>query len=476
MARHYRPGDVVDGFTLEERMHQGGMANLWRVTHPQHTLPMLMKMPIVEWGEGPGAIVGFEVEQMILPRLSGPHVPRFVAAADFSEQAYIVMELIPGGSLLHLIEKAPLDPAHVAGIGAKVAAALHDLHRQHVIHFDIKPDNILMRESGEAVLVDFGLSRHDQLPDLLAEEFRLPVGTAPYISPEQVLGNRTDPRSDLFSLGAMLYLFATGERPFGNPQGSRALRRRLWRDPKPPRAIRRDVPPWLQEAILRCLEIDPERRHATAGQLAFDLSHPDQVVLTERAHRASRAPLGTAVKRWFATQLARPAEPRAVAGHLAAAPIVMAAVDLSPEMHELAEALRTIVRRILEIEPKARLACVNVLKVPRVGIDFGEDAEGRNLHVRRLVALKHWARPLGLAEGRVTYTVLQSPDPADALLDYAHQASVDHIVIGARASSAMRRYLGSVSSQVVAEAPCNVTVVRTRAADPLSEDEGAPLD
>jgi nucleotide-binding universal stress UspA family protein len=227
--------------------------------------------------------------------------------------------------------------------------------------------------------------------------------------------------------------------------------------------------------ILRCLEVDPEKRHATAGQLAFDLSHPDQVALTERAHRASRAPLGTAMKRWLATQLKRPEAPRPVAGHLAAAPIVMAAVDLALEMHELAEALRTIVRRVLEIEPKARLACVNVLKVPRVGIDFGEDAEGRSLHVRRLVALKHWARPLGLGEGRVTYTVLESPDPADALLDYARQAHVDHIVIGARTSSAMRRYLGSVSSQVVAEAPCNVTVVRTRVAgQPLPKGESSP--
>ena len=469
----FQPGQVIDGFNLEEKMHQGGMASLWRVTHPGHALPMLMKMPLVAYGEGPGAIVGFEVEQMILPRLSGPHVPRFVAAADFSKEAYVVMERIPGGSLLQFVEKAPLDSAQVAEIGTKVAAALHDLHRQHVIHLDIKPDNILMRESGEAVLVDFGLSRHDQLPDLLAEEFRLPVGTAPYISPEQILGNRTDPRSDLFSLGAMLYLFATGERPFGNPQGSRALRRRLWRDPKPPRAIHPAVPPWLQEVILRCLEVDPGKRHATAGQLAFDLSHPDQVDLTERAHRASRAHLGTALKRWFTTQLRRPEEPRPVAGHLAAAPIIMAAVDLSPEMHELAEALRTIVRRILEIEPKARLSCVNVLKVPRVGIAFGEDAEGRSLHVRRLVALKHWARPLGLGEGRVTYTVLQSPDPADALLDYARQAHVDHIVIGARGSSAARRYLGSVSSQVVAEAACNVTVVRTRAAGtpPLLERE-----
>jgi nucleotide-binding universal stress UspA family protein len=83
--------------------------------------------------------------------------------------------------------------------------------------------------------------------------------------------------------------------------------------------------------------------------------------------------------------------------------------------------------------------------------------------VRGLVGLKNWARRLALPEDRVTYTVLENPDPAAAILDYARHAHVDHIVIGARGSSAVRRYLGSVSAQVVAEAPCNVTVVRTRA-------------
>jgi nucleotide-binding universal stress UspA family protein len=225
------------------------------------------------------------------------------------------------------------------------------------------------------------------------------------------------------------------------------------------------VPPWLQELILRCLEVDPDQRPATAGQLGFDLAHPSQVPLTARAERTARDDFLTVARRRFrATRPApRPLAPRPVSGHLAAAPIIMAAVDLAPEMETIADALHTIVRRILAIEPKARLACVNVLKTPRIGIDFGEDEQGRNLHVQRLVELKHWAHTLKIAPERVTYTVLEAPDPAAALLDYARHAHVDHIVIGARAASAVRRYLGSVSSQVVAEASCNVTVVRARA-------------
>ena len=220
---------------------------LWRVTHPAHQGPLVMKVPLLAYGEGPGAIVGFEVEGMILPRLSGPHVPRFVASADFSEQPYIVMELIEGQSLLSVVDEAPLPSARVVEIGAKVAAALHDIHRQHVIHLDIKPGNVMLRVGapapGAAVLIDFGLSRHDELPDLLAEEFRLPVGSGPYMAPEQALGDRSDPRSDIFALGVILYVLATGVHPFGFSESVRTIRRRLWRDPTPPRALNPDCPP-----------------------------------------------------------------------------------------------------------------------------------------------------------------------------------------------------------------------------------------
>src|SRR5690606_6692365 len=130
-----------------------------------------------------------------------------------------------GDTLRSRFLQAPLPVDEVARIGASVAQALHALHAQHVVHLDVKPSNIMFRESGEAVLVDFGLSRHDQLPDLLEEEFTLPMGTAPYMSPEQVQFVRSDPRSDLFALGVMLYHLATGERPFGQPTTVVGLRK-----------------------------------------------------------------------------------------------------------------------------------------------------------------------------------------------------------------------------------------------------------
>ena len=240
-----REGDAMDGFVVGRLVHSGGMALLYETSHPDRPGPMLMKVPRLFEGEDPAAIVSFEMEQMILPRLSGPHVPRFVAAAGFDKRPYLVMERVPGPSLLPRLQRLPLPPAEVAAVGARVAAALDSLHRQHVVHLDVKPSNILHRQEGEAVLVDFGLSRHAQLPDLMEEEFRLPYGTAPYMAPEQVMGVRTEPRSDLFALGAMLYFFVTGTRPFGDPQRLSGLKRRLWRDPEPPRRLRQpsQLPP-----------------------------------------------------------------------------------------------------------------------------------------------------------------------------------------------------------------------------------------
>lgn len=463
------PGQVIDRFRLEEKLHTGGMAHLWRVSEVNHAgdsrLQLIMKVPRIKGGEDPATIVGFEVEQMIMPMLGGPHVPKFLAKGDFTRQPYIVMERIEGASLKPRLDAAPLPLDEVIEIGSRVATAIHDLHRQHLVHLDIKPSNIMFRPDGTAVLVDFGLSRHDHLPDLLDEEFMLPMGTGPYMSPEQVQFVRNDPRSDLFALGVMLYHLTTGERPFGSPDSVRGLRRRLWMDPVPPRAIRPDCPPWLQEVILHCLEVKPERRYQSAAQLALDLQNPSQVALTKRAQRLQRSGTIKTFKRWFFALGAEPGEPRAKASEqLAKSPIILAAVDVDSGSADLLERLRETVRRLVLTEPGARLACVSVMKTARIGMDELVDDAGRSKHVKQLVALKHWARPIGqslqIADGRLTFHVLEAPDAAQAIVEFARRNQVDHIVMGARGSSGFRRYLGSVSSEVVAESDCTVTVVR----------------
>src|SRR6202051_2123995 len=118
------------------------MGALWSVTRPDIAGPLLMKIPRVSEGEDPAAIVSFEMEQMILPRLSGPHVPACYATGDFVHQAYIVIEPIPGKTLYSRLNEPPLPYEEAGVIAGKVAVALADLHRQNVIHHDIKPSSI----------------------------------------------------------------------------------------------------------------------------------------------------------------------------------------------------------------------------------------------------------------------------------------------------------------------------------------------
>jgi len=458
-------GSVVEGFRIDKLTHAGGMAHIWGVTREADGATFLMKTPVVFEGEDPAAIVGFEMEQMIMPRLKGPHVPRHVANGDFAVQPFIVMEQLAGESLLPLLKQLPLPVERVASIGISIADALQSLHDQGVVHLDVKPSNILFRPTGEAVLIDYGLAHHRDLPDLLQEEFRLPYGTAPYMAPEQVMGIRSDLRSDLFALGCLMHFFATGVRPFGDPQKLRGLKQRLWRDPVPPRKLNPDIPPWFQEIVLRCLEVKAGRRYPNAAQLAHDLRHPDQVQLTARAEKRERDGFFAVLKRRGEGAEMLIDRPTGRVAEASDAPIVAAAINLDDMTPDLAEQLRRSALRILERAPDARLAVLNVLKLNRIALDQTLDEQGHNKHIQRLVELKDWARPLKLSPGRITFHVLEAIDPAETLLDYARVNNVDHIVMGARANSTMRKLLGSVSGKVAAEAPCSVTVVRNRTTD-----------
>jgi nucleotide-binding universal stress UspA family protein len=224
--------------------------------------------------------------------------------------------------------------------------------------------------------------------------------------------------------------------------------------------LRDDYPPWLQEVVLRCLEIEPGWRYPTAAQVAFNLTHQDKIKLTARSERLQRDPLTTVLRRRFSSDLMRPRGKQALAAQLSAAPIVAVAIDLAEGSAALNDALRATAGRILATLPSARLACLNVLKQGRLTIDFTLDEQGHNRQIDRLVGLRNWAEPLKLAEPRLTVHVLEAVDAAGAILEFASNNRVDHILIGARQNSLLRTLLGSVSAKVAAEALCTVTVVR----------------
>jgi nucleotide-binding universal stress UspA family protein len=455
-----KPGDVLDGITLVERRPGASMAALWTARSPQHDFPLIVKIPFFEPGQDVSMLVSFEVEELIARRLSGPHVPRFVGAGDIATLPYLAMEFVPGTSLADLAARAPLPSEEVARTGAAVATALVSLHGQKVAHLDLKPENVIMAARG-AVLIDFGLSRHADLPDLLGEESSLPIGTAAYIAPEQVLGERTDTASDIYALGCILYQLATGIEPFGRPQTFAGMKRRLYHEPRRLREVDAGIPRWLDAVVHRCMEVDRGRRYADAAHVLADLRNPDQVSIAERPP----APRGMVAG---LQDMFRRRDDRELVGRPAArgqgVATILAAVDLSSEGDRLAAEVLAETARLVAARGDSRLACITVLKTEIIGSTPDGDENGVSIYLKRLVALKDWARPLHLPETRISYHVLEAVGPADAILNYARHNDVGHIVVGARASSALRRHLGSVSSKIVAEALCSVSVMRARAA------------
>ncbi len=466
MRERLKPGGVIDGFTLGECIHQGGSGAIHRVVAAggrDPEFPMVLKAPLLGYGDSALGIVGLEMEQIVLARLSGPHVPRFVAAGDVKASPYVVMEWIEGENVATLVERAPQPVDDIARIGASMADAVHSIHLQDVIHFDIKAENFLLRPDGSAVLLDFGFARHLHYPDLLAEEKEFEVGSPIYVSPEQLEHNRTDRRSDLFALGVLLYELATGTQPFGHPQTLAGMRDRLWRPPVPPRAINPAVTPWLQEVIFRCLQPAADRRYQSAAHLAFDLRHPEQVPLGKLAHKTSAAGLGTHVARWWASRGRRAplTPPRRLPQ--TDVPVILVAVDTEHPDDARHPALQAAVRRLVSLYPERRLMFLSVVRAVLQGESSHDDhaASQTGRHLEHKMRLRQWTEPLGLQDTSVSLHVIEAGDPAATLLDLARVNHVDLIVLGAPdPSESSLAWWRSVASSVTANAHCDVHVVR----------------
>lgn len=459
------PGAELDGFTIEECIHSGGMAHIYRVVYadgrPGPGFAMAMKVPRMTAGDGAENIVSFEVECQIMQTLHGNTTPRFVAAGDLQRVPYLVMEYVPGFTLQHWLDgPQPVALATIPKLGAAMARAAHALHQQNTVHLDLKPANVLIREDGSAVLLDFGLSCHAHYPDLLAEQLRKAVGSPAWIAPEQVVGVRGDPRSDVFAIGVMLYQLCTGGLPFGEPQTAAGLRQRLWMDPTPPRKLRPDLPAWLQEVVLRCLEPEAAKRYPSAAHLAFDLSHPTQVNITQRGTNTVGTPFRTHFKRWLKAAGMHYQPSPVPSRQVQEVPIVMVAVPHKDVTDATLYSLREAVARALGTRPGARLACVTVISSSQTSTTDDDQSE-TNVHRRHLTALRQWAQPLDHPGHQTSCHVLESGDVAQALLDYARGNSVSVIVMGAATHGLKtQRFVATVPIKVAMDAPCTIILVK----------------
>ena len=460
------PGTEIDGFIIDNCIHAGGMAHIYSVRYAQPKaaspgFPMVMKIPRMTAGDGAENIVSFEVELQILPALHGPHVPQFVAAGDLLRVPYIVMEHMAGQTLQHWLDQPqPLPIETITQLGTAMAQAAHSLHQQNCCHLDLKPGNVLIQNGGNAVLLDFGLSCHAHYPDLLAEELRKAVGSPAWIAPEQIVGVRGDIRSDIFAIGVMLYELTTGELPFGAPTTQAGLRQRMWMAPTPPRALRADVPDWLQEIILRCLGPEAAQRYPSAAELAFDLSHPQQVPITQRGLRLKGISFFGKLRRWLRAA-GMEYHPSPLPSQQAAdVPILMVAVPHKDVTDATLYSLRQTVARSLSTRPGARLAVVTVIS-PAASSSTDSSRSETALHRMHLAQLKQWAQGLETGGHGVSYHVLESGDVAQALVRYAEGNNVGLIIMGAATHGLqLQRWIATVPMRVARDAPCTVILVK----------------
>jgi serine/threonine-protein kinase len=207
--------------------------------------------------------------------------PNIILLFDFVKaegQMYLVLEYVDGPSLAELLaKKRKLRPEMVAAVGAEAARGLEHAHARGIVHRDVKPANLLLSRTGGVKLVDFGIAQRERMPSFdepLAHSDSPAFGTPAYMSPEQILGEFVDARSDLFSLGVVLYQMLTGTRPFDgdDPHDRRAAAQRIRRDPpKPMKSTVADVPRALDRIVMRALEKLPVDRFASAAALAEEL-------------------------------------------------------------------------------------------------------------------------------------------------------------------------------------------------------------
>jgi len=226
-------------------------------------------------------------------------------------------------------------------------------------------------------------------------------------------------------------------------------------DPAPPRALQPELPPWLQEVILNCLEPEAARRPPSAAHLAFDLGHPDQVQVGPRGQRTERTALSQQLRRWLRAAGMHYEPSPLPSERVGEVPIVMVAVPHHDTTDAALYALRQATQRSLGIRPGARLACVTV-----VGSGAAQDDEAAR-HRYHAEQLRLWSRGLDVTDRQLSFHVLQADDVAGALLAYAQSNHVSLIVMGAATHGlALKRWIPTVPARVAAEAPCSVLLVK----------------
>src|SRR5579859_3373145 len=280
------PGDQLDHYHIESVAARSGMASIFRGTDSRTGRAVAIKIPHPEMESDPVFFERFHREEEIGKKLDHPGVMKVLSDNDRLD-LYMVMEWVEGRLLRQILneqKKLPTDRA--IRLTLRIAGALEYIHRHGVVHRDLKPENIMVDADDNIKLIDFGIAANAGSRRLTFANLSQNMGTPDYISPEQVRGKRGDARSDIYSLGVMLYEMLTGQVPFTGSNPFAVMNDRLLNPPEPPRSLQPAITPQLQEILYRALEREPKNRYHTAQEFAHDLEHQDEVGVAVRTEEA----------------------------------------------------------------------------------------------------------------------------------------------------------------------------------------------
>jgi eukaryotic-like serine/threonine-protein kinase len=274
-------GAQIDSYRIEAPIARSGMASIFRAVDTRDGRIVALKIPHPDMEADPILSDRFQRESGIGEKLDHPKVMRVYGGEERS-RIYMVMEWCEGRLLRKILDEGRIPQERAIRIAVGVLDALDYIHAHGVVHRDLKPENIMVDDNDNIKLIDFGIASDSAARRLTYANFTATLGTPNYISPEQVKGKRGDGRSDIYSMGVILYEMLTGKLPFNGPSPLAAMNDRLLNHPVPPRVADPSVSPQLQEVLYRALERDPKNRYATAHEFAHDLEHLDQVGVEDR--------------------------------------------------------------------------------------------------------------------------------------------------------------------------------------------------
>ena len=274
-------GDLIDHYQIDQLIARSGMASIYKGTDTRTGKQVAIKIPHPEMECDPIFFERFKRETDIGARLDHPGVMKVFVDEDRA-RVYMVMEWVDGTLLRRILSGRKMPTERAVKITLRILDALGYIHTHGVVHRDLKPENIMVDADDNIKLIDFGIAANAGARRITFANFSSTMGTPDYISPEQVKGKRGDARSDLYTVGVMLYEMLTGKVPFQGDNPFAIMNDRLLNNPIPPREIDPTITPQLQEIIYRALERDPANRYKDAAEFAHDLQHQDEVGIAER--------------------------------------------------------------------------------------------------------------------------------------------------------------------------------------------------